>query len=161
MEQGAAATVASVASKASNVVKNTLSIPTSALTSVLTSGHGKEPTTPKTPADEGIDFFENAVSDKAKPISVYEIRLEPDGGPTKELAVSDLSLSLSLSPSISFRKPYCRDPFFFISCTSRSGTDTTNSIFASLLLRHPMLSVLASTPELRRPRTASSRPTSL
>lgn len=46
-----------------------------------------EPKTPKTPADEGIEFFEN-VGKKDVAISVYELRLDPDGGPNKEGAVS-------------------------------------------------------------------------
>ncbi|KAI9459032.1 glycoside hydrolase family 13 protein [Russula earlei] len=39
--------------------------------------------TPKTPADEGIDFFESAIRHGEAPIRVYELPLEPDGGPSK------------------------------------------------------------------------------
>ena len=46
-----------------------------------------EPTTPKTPADEGIEFFEFASVDNKAPIRVYELPLDPDGGPNKERAV--------------------------------------------------------------------------
>lgn len=45
--------------------------------------------TPKTPADEGIEFFESAAVHGGAPIQVYELRLDPDGGPSKELSVSD------------------------------------------------------------------------
>ncbi len=45
------------------------------------------PVTPKTPADEGIEFFQTEVALGEAPICVYELRLEPDGGPSKELSV--------------------------------------------------------------------------
>jgi len=45
------------------------------------------PVTPRTPADEGIDFFEAGVIEGEAPIRVYELRLDPDGGPSKELSV--------------------------------------------------------------------------
>ena len=45
-----------------------------------------EPATPKTPADEGIEFFQSAtIGDK--PIQVYELKLDADGGPNKDAAV--------------------------------------------------------------------------
>ncbi len=44
-------------------------------------------TAPKTPADEGIDFFEQGIKHGEEPIRVYELQLDPDGGPTKERAV--------------------------------------------------------------------------
>ena len=44
------------------------------------------PKTPKTPADEGIEFFESAVA-QGEPIRVYELRLDPDGGPNKDRSV--------------------------------------------------------------------------
>ncbi|EPQ56459.1 glycoside hydrolase family 13 protein [Gloeophyllum trabeum ATCC 11539] len=40
--------------------------------------------TPKTPADEGIEFFEFAPIAADKPIRVFELRLDPDGGPDKD-----------------------------------------------------------------------------
>lgn len=43
--------------------------------------------TPKTPADEGIEFFEAASVPGERPIQVYELKLEPDGGPSKEKSV--------------------------------------------------------------------------
>lgn len=46
-----------------------------------------DPTTPKTPADEGIEFFEFASVDNTAPIRVYELPLDPDGGPNKDRAV--------------------------------------------------------------------------
>jgi glycogen debranching enzyme len=54
---------------------------------ITPTSSGSEPATPKTPADEGIQFFESAVADKSKPIAVYEIHLDADGGPNKERAV--------------------------------------------------------------------------
>ncbi|CAA7267401.1 unnamed protein product [Cyclocybe aegerita] len=44
------------------------------------------PITPKTPADEGIEFFQAHVHPGEHPIRVYELRLDPDGGPSKELS---------------------------------------------------------------------------
>jgi glycogen debranching enzyme len=41
----------------------------------------------KTPADEGVDFFQSEVHPGESPIRVYELRLDPDGGPSKELSV--------------------------------------------------------------------------
>ncbi|KAL6304577.1 glycoside hydrolase family 13 protein [Sparassis latifolia] len=46
----------------------------------------KTPKTPKTPADEGIDFFEAAFKQGDRPIRVYELQLDPDGGPNKDRA---------------------------------------------------------------------------
>ena len=46
------------------------------------------PNTPKTPADEGIEFFQAEIHPGESPIRVYELRLDPDGGPSKELSVS-------------------------------------------------------------------------
>ena len=43
--------------------------------------------TPKTPADEGLEFFESAVVGDT-PIQVYELKLDPDGGPDKDRSVS-------------------------------------------------------------------------
>lgn len=44
------------------------------------------PTTPKTPADEGIEFFQSAAREDT-PIRVYELRLDFDGGPNKDASV--------------------------------------------------------------------------
>ena len=57
-----------------------------------TDVNGDAPKTPKTPADEGIEFFESA-GRKDAPIQVYELKLDPDGGPSKDKAVSKLSTS--------------------------------------------------------------------
>ena len=43
--------------------------------------------TPKTPADEGLEFFESAVGKGEAAIKVYELRLDPDGGPNKDRSV--------------------------------------------------------------------------
>ena len=53
------------------------------------SGSSSPPTplTPKTPAEEGLDFFGSAVKPGEGPIRVYELRLGADGGPSKDLQV--------------------------------------------------------------------------
>jgi len=43
--------------------------------------------TPRTPADEGIAFFEGPVGRSEGPIQVFELDLEADGSPTKEKSV--------------------------------------------------------------------------
>ena len=43
--------------------------------------------TPKTPADDALDFFESAIAPGEAPIQVYELKLDPDGGPTKDRSV--------------------------------------------------------------------------
>ena len=53
----------------------------------LTSSAAVGPTTPKTPADEGIEFFEFASVDNKAPIRIYELPLDPDGGPNKDRTV--------------------------------------------------------------------------
>lgn len=62
------------------------------------SSAGSSPTiakTPKTPADEGIDFFESVIRHGEVPVRVYELPLEPDGGPSKSREVC-----LGSNPSI-------------------------------------------------------------
>ena len=49
--------------------------------------NGDAPKTPKTPADEGLEFFESATIQAGQPIRVYELRLDPDGGPNKDRSV--------------------------------------------------------------------------
>ncbi|KAF8511839.1 glycoside hydrolase family 13 protein [Hysterangium stoloniferum] len=53
--------------------------------------------TPWTPADEGLAFFESPIIQGDEPIRVYELQLDPDGGPNKSRAY------ISLPPPI---KPY-------------------------------------------------------
>lgn len=55
---------------------------------IFENEHPKLPKTPKTPADEGIDFFESALVAGEAPIRVYELKLDPDGGPSKDRSVS-------------------------------------------------------------------------
>ena len=43
--------------------------------------------TPRTPADEGIAFFESEFKKGEPPVRVYELALDPDGGPSKEVEV--------------------------------------------------------------------------
>ncbi|KZT43121.1 glycoside hydrolase family 13 protein [Sistotremastrum suecicum HHB10207 ss-3] len=49
------------------------------------TGENEPLKTPKTPADEGIEFFESSVGQEA-PILVHELKLDDDGGPSKELS---------------------------------------------------------------------------
>ncbi len=56
-------------------------------TSVGVEEHQDGEQTPKTPADEGIDFFQAGVSPGEAPIRVYDLGLDPDGGPSKDLSV--------------------------------------------------------------------------
>jgi glycogen debranching enzyme len=51
------------------------------------NGEPITPVTPKTPADEGIDFFEAEITEGEAPIRVYELGLDPNGGPSKRLTV--------------------------------------------------------------------------
>ncbi|KAF8638941.1 hypothetical protein AX16_010415 [Volvariella volvacea WC 439] len=50
----------------------------------LNGPSGNSPITPKTPADEGIDFFESQVVPGETPLRVYELHLDVDGGPHKD-----------------------------------------------------------------------------
>jgi len=77
---------------ASRRLKSTLKIPRS--NDAEPSDH-LEPTTPKTPADEGIEFFESAFSQGQPPIRVHELKLDPDGGPNKDRAVGIIVAYLS------------------------------------------------------------------
>lgn len=47
----------------------------------------------KTPADEGIAFFESLRSPGEEPVRVFELQLDPDGGPSKDKAVRILLTS--------------------------------------------------------------------
>jgi glycogen debranching enzyme len=67
--------------------KTSLRIPTTSYDPESTA-----PTTPKTPADEGLEFFESPFSHGQAPIRVYELRLDPDGGPNKDRSASSLML---------------------------------------------------------------------
>lgn len=64
-----------------------------------TDVNGDAPKTPKTPADEGIEFFESAPSQE--PIRVYELRLDPDGGPNKDRSVECYSSPLHCETIVS------------------------------------------------------------
>ncbi|RDB20804.1 Glycogen debranching enzyme [Hypsizygus marmoreus] len=52
--------------------------------SSLGSSSPKTAVTPKTPADEGIEFFQSDIRPGDLPIRVYELRLAADGGPHKD-----------------------------------------------------------------------------
>ena len=66
--------------------------------SAVAASHGlsesalDEPVTPKTPADEGKEYFLSEQRADEKPIRVYELRLAPDGGPNKDRSVSAISV---------------------------------------------------------------------
>lgn len=46
------------------------------------------PKTPKTPADEAVNFFSNERKQGEKPVQVWELVLEDDGGPGEGKSVS-------------------------------------------------------------------------
>ena len=72
---------------------NTVEIPRTTFGPTGATTNGGSPTTPKTPktpADEGLDFFESAIVQGEEPIKVYELQLDPDGGPNKDRSVSIL-----------------------------------------------------------------------
>ena len=94
------------------------------------------PLTPKTPAEEGLDFFSGALQPGEGPIRVYELRLSPDGGPSKDLQV---------------RRAGRRE------CVS----DASPSMFASPQRIRPIFSVYPSKRVLPHPRTACLRQISL
>ena len=84
------------------------------------------PTTPRTPADEGKDFFLSERSVGEQRIRVYELRLDPDGGPDKQRSASPPSRSLRAST-------YSRPHSIFVSHLPMSPT-----YYASLWMRgHP------------------------
>jgi len=60
--------------------------------------------TPKTPQDEGIFWFEHDDS-KGGPIQVYELKLEPDGGPNKDRMVRGRLTQSAQHRSLMFRIP--------------------------------------------------------
>lgn len=72
--------------------KHTVSIPKNNIQgpSSSTSTSPNTPKTPKTPADEAIDFFESAFRQGEEDIRVYELQLDPDGGPNKDRSVAYL-----------------------------------------------------------------------
>jgi hypothetical protein len=70
------ATKAQIIDKAKNLANVSVSIP---------PPHPKEGSL-KTPADEGIEYFEGDVKGDEEPVRVYELRLEEDGGPNKDRA---------------------------------------------------------------------------
>jgi len=77
--------------------KPSIQIPKNTTVSVEENQDGGQ--TPKTPADEGIDFFQAGVSPGEAPIRVYDLGLDPDGGPSKDLSVRS-RLHLWLQPSV-------------------------------------------------------------
>jgi len=65
-----------------------LSIPKGGLQSDPDSTGTTSPVSPKTPADEGIEFFQSPIKQGETPIRVYELPLDPDGGPNHDRSVS-------------------------------------------------------------------------
>ncbi|KXN86634.1 Glycogen debranching enzyme [Leucoagaricus sp. SymC.cos] len=64
--------------------KPSISIPNPPSSRPVVQDRHVTPTTPRTPADEGLDFFSSAPTHGQEPIRVYELRLDPDGGPNKD-----------------------------------------------------------------------------
>lgn len=58
---------------------------------------------PRTPADEAIEFFESGFK-KDEPIHVYELALDPDGGPNKEKQVAYRFPSILLTERVICRR---------------------------------------------------------
>ncbi|KAF9078072.1 glycoside hydrolase family 13 protein [Rhodocollybia butyracea] len=67
-----------------NKTKPTVSIPNSGAVSSSSSSASSPVTPPKTPADEGIEFFQSPITPGESPLRVYELRLDIDGGPHKD-----------------------------------------------------------------------------
>lgn len=53
-------------------------------------GVSVQPHTPKAPADSALEFFSSSAQANA-PIVVYELGLDPDGGPNKDRQVEEPS----------------------------------------------------------------------
>lgn len=81
--------------KPSVVIPNMLPPPSTACEPVGPSGSSTALVTPKTPADEAIDFFSSASTQDESPIRIYELRLDPDGGPNKDRQVGCSPLWIS------------------------------------------------------------------
>ncbi|KIK60308.1 glycoside hydrolase family 13 protein [Collybiopsis luxurians FD-317 M1] len=67
-----------------NKSKPSVSIPGSGTKSSSSSSASSPISPPKTPADEGIEFFQSPVTSGEAPLRVYELRLDTDGGPRKD-----------------------------------------------------------------------------
>jgi glycogen debranching enzyme len=78
-------------SKSSQRPKPSVIVPTSSAGSGTSLGASSassiSPAMPKTPADEGIEFFQSNIKDGEASVRVYELKLDPDGGPSKETSV--------------------------------------------------------------------------
>lgn len=71
----------------SKKLTHTITIPKSHGVEQTPPKYPKTPHTPRTPADEAIDFFESGFKQGDEPIRVYELPLDPDGGPNKDRQV--------------------------------------------------------------------------
>ncbi|CCM02450.1 uncharacterized protein FIBRA_04549 [Fibroporia radiculosa] len=116
----------------SRKLKSTIEIP---IINTANNGDSQSPTTPrtpktpKTPADEGIDFFESAFKQGDKPISVYELQLEPDGGPSGDRAVEYCLLPLPVPAAGYVRLPPATTPYV-LRVSIEAGTPASkNGIF--------------------------------
>nr|GAT49271.1 glycoside hydrolase family 13 protein [Mycena chlorophos] len=72
------------------------------------------PVEPKTPADEGIEFFQSSVVGD-KPIQVYELPLEADGGPSKDRSY--------------IRLPPAYEPYILRVCIDAGTPASKNGVF--------------------------------
>lgn len=77
----------------------------------------KTPKTPKTPADEGLEYFESAFKQGEEPVRVYEMQLDPDGGPNKNRSVcftAALPETSNLNiDSLVYASPSCVQAIYF------------------------------------------------
>jgi glycogen debranching enzyme len=96
------------------------------------SSAGSSPTitkTPKTPADEGIAFFESAIRHGEAPIRVYELPLEPDGGASKsrEVQTKDKYCTATLTIFIKYIRFPPADTPYILRVSFEVGTPTSRS----------------------------------
>ena len=66
------------------------------------------PISPKTPADEGVQFFQSHIQPGEAPIRVFELHIEADGGPREDCSVCSLVLLLVATSHLSIQ--YIRLP---------------------------------------------------
>lgn len=99
------------------------------------SSAGSSPTitkTPKTPADDGIDFFESAIRHGEPPVRVYELPLEPDGGPGKsrEVCLDSNTVTATLTSFTQYIRLPPADIPYILRVSLEAGTPASrNGVF--------------------------------
>lgn len=116
--------------------------------------------TPRTPADEGIAFFEGAVGKAEGPIQVWQLDLEPDGSPTQQKSVR-VPRPLGASCSLSLSRCCCScAPELIVIVLRFVWPAPYSTSGCRRRTRTPTSSASRSSPARPRPGTASSSPTS-